>query len=153
MFGPAINDVPSPSSLGTSAGNWFRTITQPDHGGKDATALKTSNGAWVDVRDIALAHVLAIEKPKAGNERFIVSAGSFCFQDFLDVAAKSYPDVVKDKGVPGAGNGITYPVQYTTKKEQGVLGIKYKTIEETTRDTIEDFKKRGWVYTSEQRSR
>ena len=32
---------------------------------------------WVDVRDVALAHVLAMEKAEAAGERFIVSNGTF----------------------------------------------------------------------------
>ena len=35
-----------------------------------------SKGAgWIDVRDVALAHVLAAQKEGAGGERVIVSAG------------------------------------------------------------------------------
>ena len=30
---------------------------------------------WVDVRDVALAHVLAMEKVEAAGQRFIVSQG------------------------------------------------------------------------------
>jgi len=40
--------------------------------------------AWVDVRDAALGHVLALEKIEAGGERIITSEGtsafSVCFQ-------------------------------------------------------------------------
>lgn len=34
-----------------------------------------SNFAWVDVRDLALAHVAALGQEDAGSERIIVSAG------------------------------------------------------------------------------
>jgi nucleoside-diphosphate-sugar epimerase len=34
------------------------------------------------VRDIALAHQLALEKPAAGGERIIVCASAYKFQDF-----------------------------------------------------------------------
>ena len=37
---------------------------------------------WIDVRDLAEAHVLAIKKQEAGGERIIVSAGPFKWQDF-----------------------------------------------------------------------
>ncbi len=30
---------------------------------------------WVDVRDVALAHTLVLEKPEAGGERIVVAAG------------------------------------------------------------------------------
>ena len=36
-----------------------------------------SKGAgWIDVRDVALAHVLAAQKEGAGGERVIVSTGA-----------------------------------------------------------------------------
>lgn len=35
----------------------------------------------VDVRDVALAHVLALERPEAGGERFAVSAGPFYWDE------------------------------------------------------------------------
>lgn len=38
----------------------------------------------------------------------------------------------------------TYKVRYDTAKEQRILGVKYTTKEETTRDTVEDFVRRGW---------
>ena len=35
--------------------------------------------SWVDVRDTALAHVLALEKDEAGGQRIITSAGALHF--------------------------------------------------------------------------
>lgn len=32
---------------------------------------------WVDVRDAALGHVLALEKPEAGGERIITAEGAY----------------------------------------------------------------------------
>ena len=40
------------------------------------------SSCWIDVRDLAEAHVLAIQKPEAGGERIIVSQGPFKWQDF-----------------------------------------------------------------------
>ena len=34
------------------------------------------SNAWVDVRDVALAHVLALKKPDAGGERIVVCSGA-----------------------------------------------------------------------------
>jgi nucleoside-diphosphate-sugar epimerase len=49
-------------------------------------AAGTGGGCWVDVRDIALAHVRALQKQAAGGERIIVAAGAFKWQDW-----RSYP--------------------------------------------------------------
>ena len=42
---------------------------------KTKEALSDSN-SWVDVRDTALGHVLALEKDAAGGQRIITSSGA-----------------------------------------------------------------------------
>ena len=37
---------------------------------------------WVDVRDLAHAHTLALKTPEAGGERFIIRGGRAVWQDF-----------------------------------------------------------------------
>jgi nucleoside-diphosphate-sugar epimerase len=43
------------------------------------TSLIEGGSSWVDVRDLGLAHALALEKGPAGGERIIVSAGKSRF--------------------------------------------------------------------------
>lgn len=43
--------------------------------------LATHSNYWVDVRDVAKAHMLAAKTPAAGGERFIVNHGAFYWQD------------------------------------------------------------------------
>lgn len=45
-------------------------------------ALASASNCWIDVRDLAVAHVLAAEKEAAGGERMIVAAGCYWWQDF-----------------------------------------------------------------------
>ena len=40
--------------------------------------------SWVDVRDVAEAHVLALFKPDAGGKRIIVTSGPFKWQDLSE---------------------------------------------------------------------
>lgn len=47
-----------------------------------AEQLAAPAGEWIDVRDIALAHVLALEKEAASGQRFITSTGAFTYQDW-----------------------------------------------------------------------
>ena len=37
--------------------------------------LAKTGTSWIDVRDVAEAHALALEKEAAGSERIIISAG------------------------------------------------------------------------------
>lgn len=50
------------------------TATTP----KPKDELLASN-SWADVRDVALGHVLALERPAAGGERIVVAGGERAF--------------------------------------------------------------------------
>ena len=78
VFGPIIHDVSDPSALNTSVKEFYdATIAHA----KPAQFLAMFQSAWVDVRDVALAHVRALELDAAAGRRFIVSAENFVWQD------------------------------------------------------------------------
>lgn len=45
------------------------------------------------------------------------------------------------KGTPGS---VRRPITFETSKEKRIFGIKFKTMEETARDTLSDYEHRGW---------
>ena len=47
-------------------------------------------------------------------------------------------------GVPGAGLTAEAPVSFEATKAARILGLKYRSKEELTRDTLVDFHRRGW---------
>ncbi|EIN05399.1 D-lactaldehyde dehydrogenase [Punctularia strigosozonata HHB-11173 SS5] len=145
VFGPVIHDVSSPSSLNTSMLDWYDTVVK---GTKDENTLATSGSCWIDVRDLAEAHRLAIEKEAAGGERIIVSGGHFKWQDWVDAANSITPPIYDKlpKGKPGAGKGldVVHLIKYDVSKANRILGLEYRSIETATKDTLEDFKARGW---------
>jgi nucleoside-diphosphate-sugar epimerase len=51
---------------------------------QDNDALVAGGSGWIDVRDVALSVVLALETPAAGGERIIVCAGEYVWQDFCE---------------------------------------------------------------------
>ncbi|KAK7013736.1 D-lactaldehyde dehydrogenase [Favolaschia claudopus] len=137
ILGPILHEVSSPSLLNTSALQMYNTYTTPD--------FVAGGGCWVDVRDIALAHVLAVKKEAAGGERIIISREAFWWQDWLDAtpeAAKSNPRY--QKGKPGSQKDVIPPVSYDASKSVRILGIKYRDMEETARDVVSDYEERGW---------
>lgn len=46
-------------------------------------------------------------------------------------------------GVPGARKNAK-PTRFNTAKEARILGMKYRGIEETTKDILEDYQKHRW---------
>lgn len=55
---------------------------------KTPEELSGVQGSFVDVRDVARAHVRALEVEGAGGQRIITSAGEFIWQDW-----RTYPSV------------------------------------------------------------
>ena len=49
-----------------------------------------------------------------------------------------FPEITQVEGEP------VYMVKYDNSKQACILGIKFRTKLETTKDMLEDFAKRGW---------
>ena len=75
-----IHAVEKPEDLNTSSLGVFRALYRNSKSEQEAVS---SVNSWVDVRDIAEAHVVALEKPEAGGERIIFSAGELSFDLFV----------------------------------------------------------------------
>jgi nucleoside-diphosphate-sugar epimerase len=104
---------------------------------------------WVDVRDVAEAHVAAFEKPDAANKRFFVTAGYFSNKELCQIIKKNFPDF---KDLPSDSTpGGDYPegtpekglYSYNNKRSIDILGLKYKTFEQSIVDTVKSFQKKG----------
>jgi len=75
VFGPCEHDVKL-DSLNESNAQIWRIVSS----GRDGTVPPTGMWGWVDVRDVAAAHVAAIDDKVKGNRRFLVSGGEFSWQ-------------------------------------------------------------------------
>ncbi|KAJ7455614.1 D-lactaldehyde dehydrogenase [Mycena galericulata] len=145
VLGPAIHEVTSPDALNTSAKMMYDVFTKP--------GAATGGGNWVDVRDLALAHVLSLQRelPVGGERnRFIIGAGAFAWQDWLDAAPPSSKYL---KGTPGAGKDVVHALRYDNAKGLRVLNegvtdqaskFVYRSMQATAAATIADYEKKGW---------
>jgi nucleoside-diphosphate-sugar epimerase len=77
IYGPPIHDPPSLDRLNESNSQLWKIISS----GRDTEVPDAHTPLFVDVRDIAMAHVLAIESPKAENQRFTVIGGQYSNQE------------------------------------------------------------------------
>ncbi|KAI8064231.1 hypothetical protein BC940DRAFT_306485 [Gongronella butleri] len=98
---------------------------------------------YVDVEDVARAHVLAVEKSDiADGQRYILaSSHAFSDQEIADILRELYPDrhEIIAKGVPGQ-----YAPPYfglDGSKITRDLGIEYIGFEQTIRNTMKGFDK------------
>jgi nucleoside-diphosphate-sugar epimerase len=100
----------------------------------------SGNHLWVDVRDIATAHVLAMEKPEAGGHRFFVTQGNFCNREIVDIIKEEFPQyraVLPDGEATKSGD---YPAAgvhgWNNKQSVEVLGVTYRPLRESIVDTV-----------------
>ncbi|ODO07587.1 D-lactaldehyde dehydrogenase [Cryptococcus wingfieldii CBS 7118] len=140
VLGEVLQQVDKVESLNTSVALFYQWAS----GQKSESDLPAPMYNWVDVKDVALAHVRALTVPEAGGQRFITSNGKFSGQDFVDSIHKHFPDV-KDVpvGKPGSGAEATKDAIFVDgSKAQKVLGFKYRTLDESVKDMFESIRTR-----------
>ncbi|KAF8879126.1 hypothetical protein BD779DRAFT_1803440 [Infundibulicybe gibba] len=144
VYGPSIHDVKIPSDLSISSLDWYTRMGLM--GSVILDHQSVDDRCWVDVRDVANVHVLALETPEAGGERIIICAGPSVWQDWLDAANALFPPGTSQwkflRGEPG--RKITCMTQYDTSKASRIFGMKYRSMEETITDTLAGFQRLGW---------
>ncbi|KAG8220669.1 hypothetical protein J3R82DRAFT_2954 [Butyriboletus roseoflavus] len=131
VFGPAIHEVTTPASLNTSAAIFYNYVADGAKANAAGNEFLANTGTcWIDVRDLAEAHALALGKEAAGGERFIVSAGLWKWQDFIDAANDLSPppklSTTLPVGIRGAGKTAEHLTIYDTAKASRILGLKYQ---------------------------
>ncbi|PAV17621.1 D-lactaldehyde dehydrogenase [Pyrrhoderma noxium] len=146
IFGPILHEVTDPSKLNLSLAMFYGTLVSKI---RSVEEVAQEHRVWVDVRDAALGHVLAIISPDAGGQRIICSGGSFIWQEWFNTAnALSIPGLNVPLGTPETANGVKYRYQLDTTKARTVLGLRFRDKTTTARDTLESFRNHGWLVTS-----
>ncbi|KAI1185580.1 hypothetical protein F5B17DRAFT_407256, partial [Nemania serpens] len=136
VFGPVVPHLRSLSDINTSNGNMVALIV----GRWKEQIPPTGVYLWVDVRDVAKAHVEAMERPEAGGSRFFVTTGLFCNKEIAAIARKNFPQLA-DKLPADGTEGGDYPADgvygYDNAKATKVLGIDWIPLEKSVTDTIQ----------------
>lgn len=98
---------------------------------------------WTDVRDLALAHVRALEVPEAGGNRFLITAGHCSSKMLVDAIRKTHPELAS-KLPPSDTDDLPADVYgYDNSKAKQVLGINFRSLEESVGDTVSSLMKLG----------
>ncbi|KZV71663.1 D-lactaldehyde dehydrogenase [Peniophora sp. CONT] len=143
VYGPPINEVNNPESLGTSQKMLFDILT----GAYSTEQYETTDFQYIDVRDVAEVHVRAAEIEQAGNTRALISREAVYGQDLLDVAnaisPKPYDGI--PVGNPGSTKDKAHAREVSIEQFKRIYGFELHTAEDIISDSIADFKKRGWI--------
>ncbi|KXX76618.1 putative NADPH-dependent methylglyoxal reductase GRP2 [Madurella mycetomatis] len=93
---------------------------------------------FVDVRDVALAHVRALMVPEAGGKRFYVVGGFFSNPRLAGIIRETYPQL-EDK-LPPADVKDDFPDDhwaFDNSRSKKLLGLEYTSLEKSVVDTVE----------------
>ncbi|CAN0862384.1 Phenylacetaldehyde reductase [Linum grandiflorum] len=95
---------------------------------------------FVDVRDVANAHVLAFENPSASG-RYCVVGRMAHYTKVLEIMHEQYPDLqIAEKC---ESDKTSQPTCKISQEKAKSLGLNFTPLEVSVRDTIECFKKKG----------
>ncbi|KAG2175962.1 hypothetical protein INT44_000440 [Umbelopsis vinacea] len=95
---------------------------------------------FVDVTDVALAHVRAVERvDKSDGQRYLLSSGGFSFQEVVDILREAFPERqnIIAKGQPSQKAAEN---RFDHSKSVRDLGIQYKDFKTTVLDTVDSVK-------------
>ncbi|KAF3808968.1 Ketoreductase azaE [Colletotrichum gloeosporioides] len=137
VFGPAVQELASLDALNTS-NQFIRSFIL---GAAKKEIAPTTNPIFADVRDVAFAHVMAMEKEQAANQRFFITGGCCSNRQIIDIIRKNFPEyksALPSKCTKG-GELPDKVYQVNNQKSINVLGLKYRSFEECVVDTVRSF--------------
>lgn len=102
-------------------------------------------GPYIDVRDVAKAHIAPITDPKLHGERLLLVDRRFTMQTLADIVNRQWPQLKIWKGHPG---GDAYKLRklggYDASKTKRLLGWKFIDIDTSVTDSVNQlFRARG----------
>ena len=105
---------------------------------------------WVDVRDVAVAHVLCVEKPQAGGLRFLLAAGLYSSRQLAEIIYEHFPQLRDRLPTGEALRNADFPADinvfgFDNSRSKEVLGLTYRRLEPSVIATVQSILKTGLV--------
>lgn len=112
---------------------------------KSACPETGANSLWVDVRDVADAHIAAAAKPEAVGKRFLLIAGRFTHKKVVEIIGEKFPEVRENlptgEALEKGGDGsVIGDYSFDNSQARDVLGIQFKELKESVVDTVKSLK-------------
>lgn len=139
IFGPQVFEEDAKGKLNTSnqlIGDLLNLTPE------EMEKFDNLKGGYVDVRDIAKAHLLAIENEECAGKRLFCYGGKFSNQMLLDIVNKNFPQLKLPLGTPGSGpEDIKELCQTSNEATKKLLGFEFNDIENIVVDVVEQILK------------
>ena len=135
IWGPLLGTVTSVDNLNESSSTLYRVL-------QGAFPQAFSN-PYVDVRDVARAHIVAL-KPETDGQRLFTSADFFVGKQIIEAASPLSSKVVKvDETVDVAKSKGGFEMD--NSRTNILLGFEYLPLKDTIVDTVKSFVERGFL--------
>ncbi|KAK6458130.1 protein induced by osmotic stress [Scheffersomyces xylosifermentans] len=132
VVGPQAKDEEAKGEVNITA----QIITSIYNLKKDDKVPETA-GNFVDVRDVAKAHVLAFEKEETKGQRLITLANKFNSQLILNIIRKNFPELRETLPVGNPDDiDLSAIPNLKNEKSRNLLGIEYIDFEKSVTDAI-----------------
>ncbi|KAL2163889.1 hypothetical protein VTH06DRAFT_3101 [Thermothelomyces fergusii] len=95
---------------------------------------------FVDVRDVALAHVRALTVAEAGGKRFYVVGGYFSNTRLANIILRRFPHLKERLPPEAEASKDDFPEdhwEFDNTRSKEVLGLEYTNLEQSVVDTVE----------------
>jgi len=128
IFGPPTQGITSTKQLNFSTGYSF-SLFNGTYGGKEMPG--TIFPSYIDIRDLATAHVRALTAPEAKNKRFLIGGMPFSNTRMVEILRKNFPELEEKLPV-----GVDQAVVPKIAAEPGntALQMQFRPFEETVVD-------------------
>lgn len=136
IYGPYAHDLTQTDNVSVSVKLFSSMVDAKE-------ILPFDFGGYADVREVATAHLLALEVPEAANQRFIVGQ-DFRYQTAIDLARDSLPEL-RDRLPVGKPGYVEPGYSIDGSKATKVLGLKYMTLKETVKDMLSQLLQSGHI--------
>ncbi|KAH8549331.1 hypothetical protein BGW37DRAFT_429468 [Umbelopsis sp. PMI_123] len=134
--------LPAPQTLEeVYANSTAKNIVYFYSGQSQDTSKTLQPPIFVDVGDVAVAHVRAIERrDKSDGQRYFVNSGTYNYQRVVDILREAFPERqnIIVKGEPGKHEPDTK--RYNSSKAVLELGIEYTDLKNTVLNTVNSVK-------------
>lgn len=132
VFGPQIFEEDAKGTLNESNQTIGRVLSW-----KSDADIQLEKGGYVDVRDIAKAHLAGIENPNLQGKRLFCCGGKFSSQMILDIVNENFPHLNLPKGVPGNGVEDIKSLAKTNNDEtKKLLGFEFRELAPTVVEVV-----------------
>ena len=139
VIGPVVHYFNDLDAINTSNQRTLNMMRGKMHDGLAPTGVFI----WVDVRDVADAHVFALEKDEAANKRFFCTAGYFSNAEIAQIVKEEFPEYAKGLPEKLESDRVNDVYGYDNSRSREVLGLKYRPLKGAITDLVRSLKEAG----------